>query len=174
MLTPLRRTYQSRRERIAILAVRHTTVLYWVNPTPRPRRTGLARPLVHGALAESCAVRTVAVPRVPRRPSCCWSTRATTTSSQGPAMIEAEGLSKYYGSFAAIRDVSFPGPPGRSGGLSGSQRGRQEHDHEAADRLLGPFGRAWPGSPATTWRPTGWPARPGWATCRKTARSIPT
>lgn len=29
------------------------------------------------------------------------------THHQGPAMIEAEGLSKYYGSFAAIADVSF-------------------------------------------------------------------
>ncbi len=29
------------------------------------------------------------------------------TSEQAPAMIEAQGLSKYYGSFAAIRDVSF-------------------------------------------------------------------
>jgi len=29
------------------------------------------------------------------------------TGQQGPAMIEAIGLSKYYGSFAAIRDVSF-------------------------------------------------------------------
>jgi ABC-2 type transport system ATP-binding protein len=29
------------------------------------------------------------------------------TDQQGPAMIEAIGLSKYFGSFAAIRDVSF-------------------------------------------------------------------
>lgn len=29
------------------------------------------------------------------------------THHQGPAMIEAEGLSKFYGSFAAIADVSF-------------------------------------------------------------------
>ena len=29
------------------------------------------------------------------------------TNPQAPAMIEAQGLSKYYGSFAAIRDVSF-------------------------------------------------------------------
>ncbi len=29
------------------------------------------------------------------------------SQSQGPAMIEAQGLSKYYGEFAAIRDVSF-------------------------------------------------------------------
>jgi len=29
------------------------------------------------------------------------------TKQQGPAMIEAEGLAKYYGDFAAIRDVSF-------------------------------------------------------------------
>ena len=29
------------------------------------------------------------------------------TQQQGPAMIEAEGLSKYYGEFAAIQDVTF-------------------------------------------------------------------
>jgi len=29
------------------------------------------------------------------------------TQQQGPAMIEAEGLTKYYGDFAAIEDVSF-------------------------------------------------------------------
>jgi len=29
------------------------------------------------------------------------------TDPQAPAMIEAQGLSKYYGSFAAIRDVTF-------------------------------------------------------------------
>jgi ABC-2 type transport system ATP-binding protein len=30
-----------------------------------------------------------------------------TTSRNGPAMIEAEGLSKYYGTFTAVRDISF-------------------------------------------------------------------
>jgi ABC-2 type transport system ATP-binding protein len=29
------------------------------------------------------------------------------TSQQGPAMIEAQGLSKYFGDFAAVEDVSF-------------------------------------------------------------------
>ena len=29
------------------------------------------------------------------------------TDEQGPAMIEAEGLTKYFGDFAAVRDVSF-------------------------------------------------------------------
>jgi ABC-2 type transport system ATP-binding protein len=29
------------------------------------------------------------------------------TKQQGPAMIEAQGLSKYYGNFAAVQDVSF-------------------------------------------------------------------
>lgn len=29
------------------------------------------------------------------------------TQQQGPAMIEAQGLSKYYGDFAAIKDISF-------------------------------------------------------------------
>ena len=29
------------------------------------------------------------------------------TQPQGPAMIEAQGLSKYYGDFAAIKDISF-------------------------------------------------------------------
>ena len=29
------------------------------------------------------------------------------TQQQGPAMIEAEGLSKYFGEFAAIEDVTF-------------------------------------------------------------------
>ena len=29
------------------------------------------------------------------------------TPRQGPAMVEAEGLSKYYGDFAALEDISF-------------------------------------------------------------------
>jgi ABC-2 type transport system ATP-binding protein len=33
--------------------------------------------------------------------------RQTMSHQQGPAMIEAVGLSKYYGEFAAIRDVTF-------------------------------------------------------------------
>ena len=32
---------------------------------------------------------------------------------QGPAMIEAVGLSKYYGDFAAVEDVSFSIPQGQ-------------------------------------------------------------
>ena len=92
----------------------------------------------------------------------------------GPAMIEAVGLSKYYGDFAAIEDVSFQHSQGAGGGLSGPQRRRQKHHDEAADRLPGPLGRRRPGSPATTWPSTGWPARPGWAICPKTARCIPT
>src|SRR5580704_8786187 len=35
------------------------------------------------------------------------------SDSQGPAMIEAVGLSKYYGEFAAIEDVSFSIPKGQ-------------------------------------------------------------
>ena len=33
--------------------------------------------------------------------------QSPTKGQPGPAMIEALGLSKYYGDFAAIRDVSF-------------------------------------------------------------------
>ena len=36
----------------------------------------------------------------------------TMSQQQGPAMIEAEGLSKYYGDFAAIEDVTFQIPQG--------------------------------------------------------------
>src|SRR5262245_57438581 len=35
------------------------------------------------------------------------------SSQQGPAMIEAVGLAKYYGDFAAIEDVSFSIPQGQ-------------------------------------------------------------
>jgi ABC-2 type transport system ATP-binding protein len=35
------------------------------------------------------------------------------SQQQGPAMIEAAGLSKYYGDFAAIEDVSFSIPQGQ-------------------------------------------------------------
>ena len=35
------------------------------------------------------------------------------SNSPGPAMIEAIGLSKYYGDFAAIEDVSVQIPQGR-------------------------------------------------------------
>ena len=34
------------------------------------------------------------------------------SKEQCSAMIEAEGLSKYYGNFAAIRDVTFQIPQG--------------------------------------------------------------
>jgi ABC-2 type transport system ATP-binding protein len=34
------------------------------------------------------------------------------TNQQGPAMIEAQGLSKYFGNFAAIRDITFNIPKG--------------------------------------------------------------
>ena len=33
---------------------------------------------------------------------------------QGAVMIEAKGLSKYYGPFVAVRDISFAIPAGRS------------------------------------------------------------
>ncbi len=35
------------------------------------------------------------------------------SQTQGPAMIEALGLSKYYGDFAAVEDVSFSIPQGQ-------------------------------------------------------------
>jgi ABC-2 type transport system ATP-binding protein len=35
------------------------------------------------------------------------------TPQQGPAMIEAKGLSKYYGDFAAIADITFSVPQGQ-------------------------------------------------------------
>src|SRR5438128_751798 len=35
------------------------------------------------------------------------------TAQQGPAMIEAVGLSKFYGDFAAIQDISFSIPQGQ-------------------------------------------------------------
>ncbi len=41
------------------------------------------------------------------------------TEQQGPAMIEAEGLTKYYGDFAAIRDVTFKVRQGEVAALLG-------------------------------------------------------
>ena len=62
-------------------------------------------------------------------------------AANGQPMIEAIGLSKFYGIFAACRDISFHGQSGGDGRLPGPQRRRQEHDDEAAHRLSGPLGR---------------------------------
>ena len=89
-------------------------------------------------------------------------------------MIEADNLSKFYGDFAACRDVTFTINRGEVAAFLGPERRRQEHDHEAADRLSGAVDRQCAGSPGTTWRPSGSKARSTWATCRKTDRCIPT
>ena len=89
-------------------------------------------------------------------------------------MIEAVGLSKYYGDFAAVEDVSFSIPQGEVVAFLGPNGAGKSTTMKLLTGYLAPSQRHRPGSPATTWRPIGWPARPGWATCRKTARCIPT
>ena len=54
----------------------------------------------------------------------------------GMPMIEAQGLGKFYGNFAAIRDVSFAVPPGQVAAFFWSQRSRTINDLEDPRRLL--------------------------------------
>ena len=87
-------------------------------------------------------------------------------------MIEAEGLSKYYGDFAAIRERHLSGASGRGGGVSGPNGAGKSTTMKLLTGYLAPR-PAWRASPATTCRPTGWPGSAGWATCPRTAPSIP-
>ena len=56
-------------------------------------------------------------------------------------MIEAQGLSKFYGGFAAIQDVSFKINRGEVVAFSRSQRRGEEHDDEGTHRVSGGVGR---------------------------------
>ena len=93
---------------------------------------------------------------------------------QGPAMIEAVGLAKYYGDFAAIEDVSFSIPQGQVVAFLGPNGAGKSTTMKLLTGYLAPSRGIGSHRRATTWPPIGWPARPGWATCPKTARSIPT
>ena len=96
------------------------------------------------------------------------------TEPSETAMIEAVGLSKYYGDFAAIDDVSFKVHRGEVVAFLGPERGRQKHDHEAAHRLSVAHGRRRPDRGARHGhRPAGRLGRAG-LSARKRARSIPT
>ena len=50
-------------------------------------------------------------------------------------MIEADRLSKFYGPFAAVRNVSFQVRQGEVVAFLGTERRRQEHDVEAVDGI---------------------------------------
>lgn len=91
------------------------------------------------------------------------------SNSPGPAMIEAIGLSKYYGDFAAIEDVTFSIPRGQVVAFLGPNGAGKSTTMKLLTGYLAPS-KGSAGSPATTWRWTGWPVRPGSAICRKTAR----
>ena len=52
-------------------------------------------------------------------------------------MIEAKGLSKYYGPFVAVQDISFTIPEGQIVAFLGPNGAGQDDDDEAADRLSG-------------------------------------
>ena len=90
------------------------------------------------------------------------------------AMIEAQGLSKYYGDFAAIEDVSFQVHQGEVVAFLGPNGAGKSTTMKLLTGYLAPSAGHGPHRrPRHGDRPPG-RARPGWATCRKTARSIPT
>ena len=96
------------------------------------------------------------------------------SQQQGPAMIEAVGLSKYYGDFAAIEDVSFNIPQGEVVAFLGPNGAGKSTTMKLLTGYLAPSRRHGPHR-----RPRHGHRSPGrlgaaWATCPKTARCIPT
>ena len=89
-------------------------------------------------------------------------------------MIEAVGLSKFYGVFAACRDVTFTVRKGEVVAFLGPNGAGKSTTMKLLTGYLAPSQGHGPDRRPRHVAPTGWPARPGWATCRKTARSIPT
>ena len=88
------------------------------------------------------------------------------SEQQGPAMIEAVGLSKYYGDFAAIEDVTFQIPQGEvvaflgPNGAGKSTTMKLLTGYLAPSRGIGPDRRPRHGDrPAGRLRPAGLPAR---------------
>ncbi len=59
----------------------------------------------------------------------------TESTSNQIAMIEADGLSKFYGPFAAARGISFSGQQRRIGRIFGTEWCGKKHDNEDAHRL---------------------------------------
>lgn len=90
-----------------------------------------------------------------------------------PLMIEAQGLSKQYGTFLAVRDVTFSIPRGQVVAFLGPNgAGKTTTMRLLTGFVAPPEGQ--PGSPGSTSRRIG-SRRPSIsATCRKTARSIRT
>ncbi|MBK9975348.1 MAG: hypothetical protein IPP14_11310 [Planctomycetes bacterium] len=50
-------------------------------------------------------------------------------------MIEVRGITKFYGTFKALDEVSFDVAKGEVLGFLGPQRRRQIHHHEGADHI---------------------------------------
>ena len=63
------------------------------------------------------------------------------TQQPRPAMIEAQGLSKYFGQFAAIRDVTFQVHQGEVVAFLGPNGAGKSTTMKLLDGLLGPLGR---------------------------------
>ena len=90
----------------------------------------------------------------------------------GEAMIEAVGLSKFYGDFAATRDVSFSIPRGQvCAFLRAQRRGQINHD-EIADRLRRAHGGRGAHCGGSTYKRIAAKPRVTWDTCPRTARCI--
>ena len=64
-------------------------------------------------------------------------------------MIEVQGLTKRYGPFTAVHDLSFSVASGEILGFLGPERSREDHDHAGAHRILPPRARASHASPDT-------------------------
>ena len=87
-------------------------------------------------------------------------------------MIEAIGLSKFYGPFAACRDVSFKVHEGELVAFLGPNGAGKSTTMKLLTGYVAPP-KASRESPATTWPPTGSPVPSGSAICPKTDRCIP-
>ena len=90
------------------------------------------------------------------------------------AMIEADNLSKFYGDFAACRDVTFTINQGEVAAFLGPNGAGKSTTMKLLTGYLAPSGRHGPHRRLQHGDRPDRRLEAAWATCRKTARSIPT
>ena len=73
-----------------------------------------------------------------------------------PQVIEVDQLTKYYGNFPALDDVSFQVGKGEILGFLGPQRGGEDHHHAHHHRLYAPLPAARSRWWVTTWWTSPW------------------
>ena len=89
-------------------------------------------------------------------------------------MIEADSLSKFYGDFAACRDVTFTINRGEVVAFLGPNGAGKSTTMKLLDRLPGAVGRHGPDRRVQHGDRSAGRREAAWATCRRTARCIPT